>query len=60
MGLIKLIKAQTIYISKFTNIIIVYKDQTLIFIAFELVLQDFTSFNNSSKFIVIGFILKFS
>ena len=56
---INLSGAQAFYIYKMAKIIIIHKNKNFIFAIFEVVLLCFENFNNSQKFINVGFILNF-
>lgn len=56
LGPINLVKVQTFCIYKLTNVIIVDKDKNLVFATFQLVAPSLESFNNSHKFLIMGFI----
>lgn len=58
LGLINLIKVLTFYIYILIKVVIFYKYEILILIAFQIVLLNFKSFNNSKYFIIIIFIFK--
>lgn len=49
LGLTNLIRAQTLLIYELTQVIIVFKDENLVFIALSIVSQGFKSFKNIQK-----------
>ena len=60
LGLIDLTKAQIFCIYKSTDIIILYKNENLIFLAFQIVPPGFKNFNNRQKLIIMSFVLYFN
>ena len=60
MCLINLTSAQTLYIYKLSNVIMVNKNKNLVFAALQVVLSDFEWFNNSQKFTNVSFVSSFS
>ena len=59
LGLIDLLGAQTLYIHKTMEFILVCKDKNLILIAFQVVAPYFEGFDNSQKLNVVGLVLYF-
>lgn len=56
LDLADLMRAQAFDIHQSTEIIIVGKDENLIFTAFQVVIPSFQGFNNSQKFLILSFI----
>lgn len=56
LGLADRIRAQAFCIYKLTEVIMVNQNEDLIFIDFQVVASSFKNFNNSQKFLIIGFV----
>ncbi len=60
LGPADLTKAQTFCIYESTEVIIVRKDENLIFAALQVVMPSLKSFNNSQELLIVGFVPSFS
>ncbi len=60
LGPADLKRAQVFHIHELTEVIIVTKDEDLVFPVFQVVAPSFKSFNNSQKLLIVGFILSLS
>ena len=60
MSLLNLTKAQTFCIYELIDIIIVCKHQNFVFVALQVVMLGFKSFNNSQKLTIVSFVPYFS
>lgn len=58
-GLSNLVKTQTFFINKMTQVVIIDKNKTFIFLILKMILSSFEYFNNSQKFIIKSFIANF-
>ena len=59
LSLIDLLKAQTFYIHKILEIVIIYKNKNFILIAFQILMLTLKYFNNNKKLAIVSFILYF-
>ena len=57
LGLADLTRAQVFYIYKLTKIIIISKNEHLIFVAFQLIALSLKDFNNSQQLLIISLVL---
>ncbi len=56
LGLLNLTRAQAFYIYKLIEVVVVCKDNNLIFIAFQIVVPRLKGFNDSHELLVVNFI----
>lgn len=59
LGLTDLTKAQALHFHKWSEVIIVNKDEKLIFTTFQVVALSVKSFNNNQNLVIMGFIPSF-
>ncbi len=59
LGLADLAEAQTLCIYELTEIVVVDKDEDLMFAALQIVAPSLKHFNNSSDLLIVGFIPSF-
>ncbi len=59
LSLVDLIKAQALHIHELTEVIIVSKDEYLVFAAFSVVVLSFEDFNNSQELLNVSLVSSF-
>ncbi len=59
-GSVDLTRAQAFYIYELTEIIMVSKDEDLVFATFQVVAPSFKDFNNSQELLIVGFVSSLS
>lgn len=53
---VDLVRAQTLYIYKLTEVVVVSEDKDLIFAVFQVVVLSLKSFNNYQELLIMGFV----
>ncbi len=59
-GPANLAKTQTLYIHESTEVVVISKDKNLVFVAFQVVVLSFKSFNNSRELLIVSLVLSLS